>query len=113
RAAELALDPWRLHGDRFQCSLPADTAGRARVEAPPDAFGVEGGRIDLDRVRGEIGRRRGPLGTQALGQAEAEGELLVVAGRAHGDRHRLAGDPDLERLLDRNLVVFGDTARHP
>ena len=41
---------------------------------------------------------------ETLAEQEAEGELLVVAGRAHGDRQRLAVDADLHRLLDGHLV---------
>ena len=42
---------------------------------------------------------------QALAVEEPERQLLVVAGRAHRHRQRLAVDPDLERLLDRDLVL--------
>ena len=51
----------------------------------------------------------GPAGVRSVDQAlpveEAERELLVMARRPHGDRERAAVDTDLERLLDRDLVV--------
>src|SRR5581483_3155694 len=93
--------------------LAADAAGRGGVEAPLDAGAVEGARLDLDRVRGEVGRGRRRRRRDPLRDAEAEGELLVVAGGPHRDGERLAGDPDLERLLDRDDVHVGPPARHP
>ena len=51
----------------------------------------------------------GPAGVRAVDQAlavqEPERELLVVARRSHRDHERDPIDPDLERLLDRDLVV--------
>ena len=41
-------------------------------------------------------------------RAEAERELLVVPGRPHRHRDRLALDPNLERLLDRQPVGLED-----
>jgi len=43
---------------------------------------------------------------QPLPREEADRELLVRARRPHGDRQRLAVDPDLERLLHRELVAL-------
>ena len=51
----------------------------------------------------------GPAGRGRVDQPfavqEPERELLVVAGRAHRHRERRAVDADLERLLDRDLVL--------
>lgn len=62
--------------------------------------------VDLDDVGLEVGRRAGRRGRreQALAVEEPERQLLVVAGRAHGHRERLAAHADLERLLDRHPV---------
>ena len=48
---------------------------------------------------------RAATGVETLGEAEAERELLVVPRRPHRHRDRLAADPDLERLLDRDRLV--------
>ena len=42
---------------------------------------------------------------QPFGEEKAAHQLLVVAGRAHGHGQRAPVDPDLERLLDRDLVL--------
>ena len=42
---------------------------------------------------------------QPLAVQEAERELLVVARRSHRHRERRAVDADLQRLLDRDLVL--------
>ena len=55
---------------------------------------------------------------QALGVAEADGQLEVVAGRAHRGGHAVAVEADLQRLLDddpsgnRLLVVAGVAGGH-
>jgi len=49
-------------------------------------------------------------------EEEADGQLAIVARRTHGDGEGLAGDPDLERLLEDDVVVGGGLcfpARHP
>ena len=56
---------------------------------------------------------RASLRLQSLGEAEAERELLVVARGPHRDGDRLAADPDLERLLDGDLVALGRAGREP
>ena len=63
--------------------------------------------LHVDHVGGEIGRRVGGHGRDSLGTKESERQLLVVAGGAHGHGDRPAVDPDLERLLDRDLVKLG------
>jgi hypothetical protein len=70
-----------------------------------------GGRVDLDHVRGEILRGAGRRhvsrpADQRLARQEADGQLLVLAGRAHGDRDRRAVHADLQRFLDRDLVAL-------
>src|SRR5262249_52925518 len=47
----------------------------------------------------------------ALGDAEAEGKLLVMSRRPHRDRDRNTADPNLEWLLDCELVDVDATAR--
>jgi hypothetical protein len=62
---------------------------------------------DLDGVGRQVGGR--PRGARAVDQPlavqEAQRQLLVVARRAHRDRQRPPGDADLQRLLDRDLVL--------
>ena len=85
---------------------------RTRCRTPPQTVDVGAGRLDLDRVRGEIvghARRERP---QPLGEAEPDRQLLVVAWRPHRHGHGNAADPDLQRLLDRDEVARL-TARHP
>ncbi len=41
---------------------------------------------------------------EPVGEAEADRQFEVVARRAHRRRHQLAVEPDLERLLDDQLV---------
>ena len=50
---------------------------------------------------------------EALRDAEAERELLVVPRRSHRDRNGLAADPDLERLLDGDEVALVSPAGKP
>ena len=50
-------------------------------------------------------------GEQSVGEAEADGELEVVPGRAHRRGDEVAVEADLERLLDDQLV--GLAARRP
>ena len=105
RDAQVALDARRLDRDRLERALAADAARRRRVEAALQRCRGRAGRVDLDRVRGEIVGKPRAARPQALREAEAERELLVVAGRPHRHRDGRAADPDLERLLDRDDVV--------
>ena len=73
--------------DRHDVELAVDRRARAAVAA--------------------LARRR--AGEQTLGEAEAGGELEVVAGRSHRGRHQRAIELDLQRLLDDQLVGL---ARH-
>ena len=94
-----------MDGHFFQGPFAAHPAGGGGVEAP--LAGIPGQRAgDLDDVGGEILAQRDPWRAvdEALAVEEPRRELLVVAGRAHGDRQRAAVDPELERLLDRDLV---------
>lgn len=72
---------------------------------------IESGGFDVDRVCREIVGKASRDGPEAFRDAEPEGELLVVARSAHGHRDRLAADPDLERLLDRNQVALLTSTR--
>ena len=85
------------------------------------------GQGDLDAVPREVrhldpgrlpGRRGFPLagnyaergdtgsaGYHSLGVEKAGGEILVLAGRAHGDDQRPTVEPDLERLLHDDQVL--------
>ena len=110
---ERALDPLRCDLDGLDRALPADAARRRRVEVPLEALGIEPIGVDVDRVRCEIVRNPSRARREALRQAEAERELLVVAGRAHGDGDWLSADADLERLLDGDEIVLLRALREP
>ena len=101
-----------MHGDLLERALAADAARGGRVEAP--RAGVAQQRPgDLDDVAGEVrrsARRARGASISPSPMQEAERELLVVAGRAHRDRERLAVDADLERLLDGDLVALAAVA---
>ena len=75
RDRQRALDRRRLDRDRLERALAADAAGGGRVERPRQPAGVEPGRIELDRVRGEIvrqvGRRAGAAPRRARIRARA------------------------------------------
>ena len=74
---------------------------------------IEAARLDLNRVRSEVvGHARGDR-LEPLCDTEPERELFVVPGSAHRDRHRLTGDPNLERLLDRNKVGLARPSGKP
>ena len=79
---------------------------------PPQPAQIGVGSLELDRVRGEIVRDAGRDRAQPLGDREPERELLVVPGRPHRHRDRLAADPELERLLDGDDVPLV-AAGHP
>ena len=91
--------------DLLERALAAHAAGRGRVEpAPPGILEQRPGDFDGVAAKSSVGPRRPHLGDQPLAEQEAERELLVVTGRAHRHGQRLAVDPDLERLLDRDDV---------
>ena len=71
---------------------------------------IEAACLDLDRVRREIVGSASGDRLEAFRDAEPERELLVVTGRPHRDRDRLAVDADLERLLDRDCVALAASA---
>jgi hypothetical protein len=97
----------RVHGDLLERALAADAARRAGVEAA-GARVAQQRALDLDRVGRQVAGQPGPPRPvdQPLGVQEAQRELLVMAGRAHGHRERRAVDADLERLLDRHEVLL-------
>ena len=102
-----------MHTHRLGGALAADAARGRGVEAPLQPLRVELAHPQLDRVRGEVGRERGAERLEPLADREAERELLVVTGRPHRHRDRLAVDADLERLLDRDEVVLARACRQP
>ena len=76
--------------------------------------------VDLDDVElGLDGRAGGAVAArrdrrarqQALGVAEPDGQLEVVARRAHRGGHQVAVEADLERLLDDELVGHAPLAQ--
>jgi hypothetical protein len=82
---------------------PADAAGAA--DPPGQAAGGRfdpGGEPDLQAAvaAGDPVRDVLRAAEHALAEQEAERQLQVMAGGAHGDRERLAVHPDLQRLLD-------------
>ena len=105
RDRQLAFDAGRLDGHCLERSLAADAAGRGGVEVSLQPADVRAGRVDVDRVGGEVVRNAGAERRQAFGEAEPERELLVVSGRPHGHGHRHAADPDLEGLFDGDHVA--------
>ena len=62
------------------------------------------------RPQGAIAETSPALADDALREEEAQHELAIMPRRAHRDRQRVAGDADLERLLDDDLVVAGARA---
>jgi len=50
---------------------------------------------------------------QALGETEAERQLFVVSRRPHRHGNGQAPDPDLQRLLDRDLIALLGAVRQP
>ena len=98
RNSQVARDRRRLDGDRLERALAADPARRRGVEVALEPGWVEGVGLDLDRVRSQVGRRRGSAGVDALGEQKPEGKLLVV---------------DLERLFNRDRVLLPSLARQP
>ena len=123
RLARRALDDGRVDRRRWrrrrslltnelERALPADAARRAEIEAPlPRRIAPQASaRPDVDRVGGEVLRRADCLDVvrsadQTLAGEEPRGKRLVLPGGAHGHGERLAVDPDLERLLDGELVA--------
>ena len=114
RDPQLALDPGRLDGHRLERALAADAAGGRRVEVAAQPLEVESPSTVTSTVfAARSSGRNASSGLDPFGEEESERELLVVAGRAHRDGHRLAVDPDLERLLDGQLVPLRSAARKP
>ena len=108
---QVAVDARRLDCDGLERALATDAARGGGVEAALQAADVCAGRVDLDRVRGQIVGNAGFERPQPLRETETERELLVVAWGPHRHRDGDAGDPDLERLLDGDDVV-NHRARH-
>ncbi len=77
----------RLDGDRLERALAADAARRRRVERPRQPVGIEPGRLELDRVRGQVVRdagRRAAAGpprarTRARAPRRGPGVRIVTA----------------------------------
>jgi hypothetical protein len=109
--AHLAFNARRFDGDGFERALAANAARRAREEVALDVGRREVARRDFHGIRGQVKRQRRLARREAFREAEAERELLIVPWRPHGHRDGLAVDADLERLLDRDRIPFGTTAR--
>mgnify|MGYP001554304275 CR=1 FL=1 len=85
---------------------PREIHGLGSYERDVDEIGLHAPALRDDRLdRADV---LAP-GDHALGQEKAGRQFLVVAGRAHGHRHRAALDADFQRLLDGEVVaVLGD-----
>src|SRR5262245_58170537 len=107
--------------NRVDRHLAADPAGRGGHEAATEPLT---GRLDVAlqqhvhhvarvrlAVRSAVPRDQVEVvrvADETFGVEEAGHEVLVVAGRAHGHREGHPAQPDLERLLDRELVRYLD-----
>src|SRR5665213_2346990 len=89
-----------------QASDLYDAARRRGVEVAAKPLGVERLHFELDAVRRQVVRQRCRDRPETFAEREPHRELFVVARRAHRDRDRLATDPDLERLFDRDEVLL-------
>ena len=120
RDRDVAGDGLEVDVDGIQRGLAAHAAGGGREEAAVEALvdrGAGAVQEHVDHVPdpgivvrpGVVGDHVDVGGTldHALRQEQARDELLVVPGRPHGDDEALAAQPDLERLLDRELVFLG------
>jgi len=98
----------RLYGQTVPSEMPDKQLFTFRT--PVGVAAEAAHRPDLDDVRGEVvggtdGAHVPAPRDQTLPRQEADRELLVLARRAHRDGQRVAVDADLERLLDRDLVL--------
>ena len=96
-----------VDGDLLERALAADPARGGRVERARRRASRSSGPATSTMLAASSAAARPRAGRvdQPLAVQEAERELLVVAGRAHRHRERRAVDADLERLLDRDLVL--------
>jgi NADH:ubiquinone oxidoreductase subunit F (NADH-binding)/NADH:ubiquinone oxidoreductase subunit E len=113
RQGQVALDGRRLDRDGFEGALAAHPARGRGVEVPAQPLGIEAFGAHLDGVGGQIVRKGHVQGSDPLRDEEAERELVVVTGSAHGDGDRPAVHANLERLLDGQLVRLGSAPRKP
>ena len=113
RHGEVALDPRRVDRHRLERALPAHAAGGRRVEGALDPLELGTRGVHLDDVRLQVGGRPRVERANPFGEAEAERELLVVAGSPHRHRDGRAVDADLERLLDGEAIRVDRAARQP
>src|SRR5207302_2002006 len=74
---------------------------------------VEPRRVDIDGVRREVVRKVRARRPKPFGEAEAERELFVVTRCPHRHCDGAAADPDLERLLDGDVVALGPPVGQP
>src|SRR5688572_23388847 len=105
--------------DRLERRVSADSAARSRIEIALQARRIVRGALGQLDAHDVADRAADPAvgdvcaaADDAFAVQEPDGELDVLAGRAHGDRYRRAGpgltrrsDPDLERLLDHDEVL--------
>ena len=106
-SSSIDCDPHSPHDDVVVVSRGVGTGASA---AGLDAHHVE---LGLDRGPGAAvaARLHGRAGQQSVGEAEPDGQLEVVARRAHGGRDQRVVETDLERLLDDQLVGSAAVSR--
>jgi hypothetical protein len=108
-----------LHAQGVKRGFSADTTARGCIKVPLQAIKVDGHaglEFDANRIIARAGFHDGEVicGAQdALREQKTDGEVLVVAGRAHRDRDALSAPfaalfvakANLERLLDSNPII--------
>jgi hypothetical protein len=122
----IGLNWGRLLPDTLDAGFSADAAAGGSVEVPAPSLRINQGwicRIDVHDVpfRTCIIRRAVGHGCDVCGvpddpfcEEESGGEVEVVAGCSHGDRHAAAGKPDLQWLLnDENVGSAPGRASFP
>ena len=104
RRSSIEVDPHNPHADVVVATAGL---GHGRDATGVDAHDVE---VAVDRAAGAAvpAGEHGRAGEQPVAVAQPDGQLEVVAGRAHRRGDEVVVEPDLERLLHDELV--GTTA---